>query len=93
MSEVNDTCVFLLAANASFQALGEGAVVLMIDSGQIYSCNETTEAFLKLVDGKRNFGEIIDRLVTEFAIDRDTLAVDFLPVVQQLRSEGILEIR
>jgi len=93
MAEIDETTVFLLAPSASFQALGEGAVILMIDSGQLYTCNETTEAFLKLIDGQRNFGAILDVLVAEFAIDREMLAQDFLPIAGELRSEGILEIR
>ena len=93
MAQIDETTVFSLAPNASFQALGEGAVILMIDSGQLYTCNETTEAFLKMIDGQRNLGAILDVLVAEFAVDRDSLAQDFLPIAGELRSEGILEIR
>jgi pyrroloquinoline quinone biosynthesis protein D len=92
MSEINEATVFSLAPNASFQALGEGAVILLIDSGQLYTCNETTEAFLKRVDGQRNFGAILSLLMAEFAVDRETLGHDFLLIADQLRSEGIVEI-
>jgi hypothetical protein len=93
MADIDETAVFALAPNASFQALGEGAVILMIDSGQLYTCNESTEAFLKMLNGERSFGAILDLLVAEFAIDRETLAQDFLPIVGELRSEGIVELR
>jgi hypothetical protein len=93
MADIDESTVFALASNASFQALGEGAVILMIDSGQLYTCNESTEAFLKMVDGQRNFGAILDLLIAEFDIDRETLARDFLPIAGELRSEGIVEIR
>jgi hypothetical protein len=93
MAEIDESTVFALAPNASFQALGEGAVILMIDSGQLYTCNEPTEAFLKMVDGQRNFGVILDLLIAEFDVDRETLARDFLPIAGELRSEGIVEIR
>jgi len=93
MTDIDECTVFALAPNASFQALGEGAVILMIDSGQLYTCNESTEAFLKMVDGQRNFGAILDLLIAEFDIDRETLARDFLPIAGELRSEGIVEIR
>lgn len=93
MAEIDESTMFALAPNASFQALGEGAVILMIDSGQLYTCNESTEAFLKMVDGQRNFGAILDLLIAEFDIDRETLARDFLPIAGELRSEGIVEIR
>lgn len=93
MAKIEETTVFSMAPNASFQALGEGAVILMIDSGQLYTCNETTEALLKLIDGQRNFGAILDLLVAEYEIDRATLARDFLPVADELCSEGIVEIQ
>jgi pyrroloquinoline quinone biosynthesis protein D len=93
MADIDEFTVLSLAPNASFQALGEGAVILMIDSGQLYTCNETTEAFLKMIDGQRNFGAILDLLAGEFAIDRATLIRDFLPIAGELRSEGIVEIR
>jgi len=93
MAEIDESTVFTLTPNASFQALGEGAVILMIDSGQLYTCNETTEAFLKMIDGRRNFGAILDLLIAEFDADRQTLTRDFLPIAGELRSEGIIEIR
>jgi len=93
MTEISDSTVFCLAPNASFQSLGEGAVILMIDSGQLYTCNETTEAFLDMIDGERNFGTILDLMVAEFAVDRDTLAQDLLPIADKLRSGGIIDIR
>lgn len=92
METIAEDTVLSLSANASFQSLGEGAVILMIDSGQLYTCNETTEAFLKLVDGQRPFGAIVDQLTGEFAVQRDTAAADFLAVAHELRSEGILDI-
>ena len=93
MTKIDETTVLSLAPNASFQAMGEGAVILMLDSGQLYTCNETTEAFLKLVDGQRDFGAIISLLLGEFDIDRETLSGDLLPIAGELRSAGVVEIR
>ena len=33
------------------QSVGDGAVVLLATSGQMYTCNSTTEVFLRHVDG------------------------------------------
>jgi pyrroloquinoline quinone biosynthesis protein D len=93
MIEIDETTIFSLAPNASFQAMGEGAVILMLDSGQLYTCNETTEAFLKLIDGKRDFGAIISLLIAEFDIDRETISGDLLPIAGELRSAGVIEMR
>jgi hypothetical protein len=93
MTNIDETTVLSLAPNASFQAMGEGAVILMLDSGQLYTCNETTEAFLKLIDGKRDFGAIISLLLGEFDTDRETLSGDLLPIAGELRSAGVVVIR
>jgi pyrroloquinoline quinone biosynthesis protein D len=93
MTEIDGTTVLSTSDNASFQSLGEGAVVLLIESGQLYTCNEATEAFLKLVDGSRSFDAIIHALLEEFDVERATAAHDFLEIAEQLRSEGIIEIK
>ncbi|MCC6888162.1 MAG: PqqD family protein [Hyphomicrobiales bacterium] len=89
---LDESAVLSLTPNALFQALGEGAVVLLTDSGQIYTCNETTEALLKLIDGQRNYASILDAIAAEFDVDRATLTRDFAPIVAELRSEGIVAI-
>jgi|tagenome__1003787_1003787.scaffolds.fasta_scaffold16789563_1 hypothetical protein len=93
MTQITEASVLALAPNATFQSLGDGAVILMIDSGQLYTCNETTEAFLNNIDGQRNFGAILDLLVSKFATDRETLSQDFRLVVDDLQSNGILEVQ
>jgi hypothetical protein len=93
MTEITEASVLSLAPNASFQSLGEGAVILLINSGQLYTCNESTEAFLKNIDGKRSFGAILNLLASEFAADRETLSQDFRTVAGDLQQNGIIEIQ
>ena len=90
MVEIDEATVIKLSPMASFQSLGEDAVVLMVDSGQLYSCNGTTEAFLKAVDGVRSLAEIIDLVSPEFDVDRETLRSDFRVLAAELCSEGIV---
>jgi hypothetical protein len=90
MITINEKTILALSPQASFQSLGDGAVILMIDSGQLYSCNETTEAFLKAVDGSRSLAEIIDAVLPEFEVDHETLRNDLLALAADLSSEGIV---
>jgi len=90
MAEIDETKVIVLSSVASFQSLGDSAVILMLDSGQLYTCNETTEAFLKAVDGVRSLAEIIDTVLPEFEVDRDTLRSDLLALAANLSVEGII---
>jgi len=82
--------VFALSPAASFQSVGDGAVVLLADSGQLYSCNDTSEAFLRHVDGKRSLGEIVDLLTQEYEVERDVLAADLAELAESLKHEGVI---
>jgi hypothetical protein len=82
--------VLRLAQDASVQHVGDGAVVLLARSGQLYTCNGTTEAFLDKVDGERSLDQIVGLLSHEFEIDKDTLDQDMVALATELISEGIL---
>jgi len=86
----DEQSVLKLSPAASFQTLGNGAVVLMADSGQLYSANETMEAFLARVDGIRTLGEIIDSMLDAFEVERSVLAADVLELSGELAGEGIV---
>ena len=76
---------------ASTQSLGDGAVIVLTDSGQLYTCNDTAETLLKLVDGRRTLKEIIDCALDEYDADRATLEGDFKSLAAEFVSEGILQ--
>jgi pyrroloquinoline quinone biosynthesis protein D len=81
-----------LSPNITFRSLGEGqgAVVVETKTGQLYSCNDTTTAFLEAIDGKRNFQEIVDRLHGIFDVDRAALEADLTAVGADLLDNGLI---
>ena len=85
--------VLSFTTHASFQSVGDGAVVLLGDSGQLFTCNETTEAFLKKVDGTRRFEEIVALFKDEFDVDEATASRDLAELGDTLVTEGILAIK
>ena len=90
MAEIGSESVLRMADDASVQHVGDGAVVLLARSGQLYTCNDTTEAFLDKVDGSRNLDQIVDLLSEEFEIDKATLDQDMAELATELVAEGIL---
>jgi pyrroloquinoline quinone biosynthesis protein D len=90
MAEIASKTVLRMADDASVQHVGDGAVVLLARSGQLYTCNDTTEAFLDKVDGARSLDQIIDLLSDEFDIDKATLDQDMAELAAELVAEGIL---
>ena len=90
---LNDQSVLALREGVSFQPLGnaDGAILLIIETGQLYTCNVTTARFLSALDGVRNFGEVIDLVVEDFEVSRDELQQDLSAVAEELVAEGLLE--
>ncbi|MEW9806563.1 PqqD family protein [Mesorhizobium sp. ZMM04-5] len=82
--------VLTLSPVASFQSVGDGAVVLLADSGQLYSCNDTSQAFLRHVDGKRTLAEIVDLMADEYEVERDVLEADLAELAANLKNEGVI---
>ncbi|MDX8526593.1 PqqD family protein [Mesorhizobium sp. MSK_1335] len=90
MAEIGSETVLRMADDASVQHVGDGAVVLLARSGQLYTCNDTAEAFLGKVDGTRNLDQIVDLLSDEFEVDKATLDEDMAALAAELVAEGIL---
>ena len=82
--------VYRLDDNVSFEPVGEGAVILLLDSGQLYSCNDTSLSFLKHLDGARDVGAVAQRMAEEFEVDAATLADDLPELIAGLVAEGII---
>lgn len=90
MVEIDPETVLRLADDASVQHVGDGAVVLLARSGQLYTCNDTTEAFLDKIDGARSLDQVVALLSDEFEVDRRTLDEDMAALAAELVAEGIL---
>jgi hypothetical protein len=78
MSSFGPDTVLTLHENTSFQPLGdgEGGVLLDTQSGQLFTCNDTTAAFLSAVDGTRNFAGILGELARQLADEGLIVRVD-----------------
>ena len=80
-----------LASDVSRQSMGpsQETVILSFDSGYLYTGNETTEEFLKGLDGKRTLGEIIDQLERQYDVSREELARDLTRLAEELLREKL----
>ena len=87
---MNPLCVLKLDSNCTLQSVDDGAVLLRLSDGQIYSCNETTQCFLGLVDGERNFSEIVHAFRQEYAVDEATAIQDLSSLANQMLAEGVI---
>lgn len=79
----------------TFQSTGPGAdtVLLSLSSGYLYTCNDTTSDFLRALDGKRTFGEIVETLCDQFDVTPEQLRNDLQDLTDNLlREELIAEV-
>ena len=81
-----------VAEDVTFQSMGPGeqTVVLSLTSGQLYTCNETTESFLKALDGRRTFGEVVQLLVEQYEVADDRLRSDLQTMAEELLAEKLI---
>ena len=86
----NSDSVLGLSDKASFRSLGDSGVILMTDSGQLYSCNSTAEAFLRRMDGDRTIAAIASEIGEEFDVEPNVLLADLEEIISYLISEGVV---
>lgn len=84
--------VLALGPTATIQAVGDGVVVLLTDSGQIYTGNPTTEAVLRRVDGRRALSDLASSLCEEFDVGPQDALDDAIAIAGQLVGERILVV-
>ncbi len=92
---IADSTILSLAETVRLQSLGagEGAVILRLTDGQLYSCNDTVVSFVEAMDGNRNFGQLVDSVLAEYEVERDALRADLLAIADELMAEGVIHAR
>ncbi len=89
---IADTTILSLADTARLQPLGtgEGAVILRLSDGQLYSCNDTVVSFVEAMDGTRNFGQLVNSVLAEYEVERAELHADLQAIAGELIAEGVI---
>jgi pyrroloquinoline quinone biosynthesis protein D len=75
-----------------FQSLGEGqpTVIVSLESGYLYTGNQTTQAFLQAIDGRKTFGAILDEVTGQFVVTREKLRTDLSALAEKMMAEKLL---
>jgi pyrroloquinoline quinone biosynthesis protein D len=89
---MSQTARLRLAQDVTRQTLGPGedTVILSLRSGCLYTCNETSAAFLDAMDGTRTLEEIVACLHDKFEVPRETLTKDMADLAEKLLAEGLI---
>jgi len=89
---IEGSTTLALAPKIAVRRLGEeqGAVVVRLGDGQLFTCNDTTAAFLEALDGRRSLDQVLDLLVEAFEVERERLADDIGALAEQLLREDLI---
>lgn len=91
MSLPNETQV-VLSQEIAVADLGDEAVILDPTSGTYFGLNEVAARILALAGEPTTVGQIVDRLLDEFDVERNVLSADVDTFVRDLANRGMIEI-
>ena len=80
----------VLAPGLRVSAHNDGAVILDIDGGQLYSTNKVGARIIALLEAKTNLHDIADRIKTEFDAPLERVRADLERFVGSLKAGGLL---
>ena len=89
---INSLTRLKIAPRVSIQELGpeEGGVVLRLESGELYTVNDTTMSFLRQLDGVRTIEEVAGTMLGEFEVSQETLIADLVNIAGELVQESVI---
>jgi hypothetical protein len=64
--------------------------LLSLDTGYLYTCNETTGSFLKTIDGRRTLADIVSMLAKQYDVPTERLEADLEGLVEELLREKLI---
>jgi len=89
-----DESRFKVCDGVTYQSMGPDAetVLLSLDSGYLFTCNDTAAAFLDALDGRRTFAQIVDLLVGEYQVEPEEFRRDLSELAGHLLQEDLISI-
>ena len=89
---IADQSRFILADDVTFQSMGPGedTVVLSLGSGYLFTCNETSESFLRALGAGKTFTEIVDELAEEYDVPKSRLQADLAALAEKMLAEKLI---
>ena len=90
---VTATTVLRLGEKVSLQPLGEGegGVILRLDSGELFTVNDTALSFVAALDGSRSVEATVALIADEYDVDRETLTRDLIETATDLLTAELVE--
>lgn len=90
---IDGNTVLSIAEVAEVQPFDDGAVVLNIDTGQLYTCNHVAMKYLALLDGHKTIDTLAETVAEEYSIPVSEVRNDLIEISGEMVGESLLSVR
>jgi coenzyme PQQ biosynthesis protein PqqD len=70
--------------NVAWRIIGDEAVLLSAEDSSVHSLDAVGTRIWELCDGEKTVSEIVDQVVSEFEVDRETAEKDVVEFIDEL---------
>ena len=70
--------------NVAWRIIGDEAVLLSAEDSSVHSLDAVGTRIWELCDGEKTVSEIVDLVVSEFEVDRETAEKDVVEFIEEL---------
>ena len=78
--------------DATFQPVGEEAIIVNLSTGSYYTLNDTGKLFWELIDGQRSISDCAHAVATEYDVESGIVEVDLLELAVEFEQEGLIVV-
>ncbi len=75
---------------ASYQEVGEEAIIINLSTGDYYSLNDTGTVFWDLLDGERTIADCAQMIAAEYDVELEVVEADLLELAAEFEQEGLI---
>lgn len=76
--------------NATYQSVGDEAILINLVSGSYYSLNDTGTMFWELLDGQRTIADCARLIAAEYEVEAKVVEADLLELATDFKQEGLI---
>jgi coenzyme PQQ biosynthesis protein PqqD len=73
--------------NVAWRIIGDEAVLLSAEDSSVHSLDAVGTRIWELCDGEKTVSEIVDQVVSEFDVDRETAEKDVVEFIEELMNK------
>ena len=88
---IQDSSVFRPRPDVRFRVVGDEAVVVRQEASEVIALNDVGASVLSLLDSRRTVAAVVEALLSEYEIDRNSLRGDVVSFLAELQDAGVVE--